>query len=96
MQSLIKLCFCIVLRTWLEPVRCDESVRRSRLGAVQKMSAFHVDTGLSQAATFVTPGHEFFSAMPHRGATATDIVLVIVALDAGVQLTIPSRHRALL
>jgi len=57
-------------------------------GITQTISAFQVDSGSSQAATFIdTPGHEFFSAMRHRGATATDIVLLIVALDAGVQPT---------
>jgi len=57
-------------------------------GITQTISAFQVDGGSSQAATFIdTPGHEFFSAMRHRGTVATDIVLLIVALDAGVQPT---------
>ena len=57
-------------------------------GITQTISAFQVDSGTGQAATFIdTPGHEFFSAMRHRGTVATDIVLLIVALDAGVQPT---------
>ena len=62
-------------------------------GITQTISAFQVDAGTSQAATFIdTPGHEFFSAMRHRGATATDVVLLIVALDAGVQPTTVQVH----
>jgi translation initiation factor IF-2 len=57
-------------------------------GITQTISAFQVDSGTGLAATFIdTPGHEFFSAMRHRGTVATDIVLLIVALDAGVQPT---------
>ena len=57
-------------------------------GITQAISAFTVDEGTEQAITFIdTPGHEFFSAMRQRGATATDIVILVVAVNAGVQPT---------
>ncbi|KOO53049.1 translation initiation factor if-2 [Chrysochromulina tobinii] len=57
-------------------------------GITQGISAFIVDEGTEQAMTFIdTPGHELFAAMRQRGARATDIIILVVAVDAGVQPT---------
>ena len=57
-------------------------------GITQAISAFMVREGTQQAMTFIdTPGHELFGAMRERGARATDIVVLVVAIDAGVQPT---------
>ena len=57
-------------------------------GITQSISAFTVDPGTERALTFIdTPGHELFAAMRERGARATDIVVLVVAVDAGVQPT---------
>jgi len=57
-------------------------------GITQGISAFMVDSGLARETTFIdTPGHELFSAMRQRGAHATDIIVLVVAVDAGVQDT---------
>lgn len=57
-------------------------------GITQAISAFTIDEGTERAITFIdTPGHELFSAMRMRGATATDIVVLVVAVNAGVQPT---------
>ena len=57
-------------------------------GITQGISAFVVDAGTPRATTFIdTPGHECFAAMRQRGAHATDIVLLVIAVDAGVQAT---------
>lgn len=57
-------------------------------GITQAISSFAVDAGTDQAITFIdTPGHELFAAMRQRGARATDVVILVVAVDAGVQPT---------
>ncbi len=57
-------------------------------GITQGVSAFVVDAGTPRAATFIdTPGHELFTSMREVGARATDVVVLVVAVDAGVQAT---------
>uniref|UniRef100_A0A7S4B675 Translation initiation factor IF-2, mitochondrial n=1 Tax=Chrysotila carterae TaxID=13221 RepID=A0A7S4B675_CHRCT len=57
-------------------------------GITQGISAFIVDPGTPRAITFIdTPGHELFAAMRQRGATATDLILLVVAIESGVQDT---------
>ena len=57
-------------------------------GITQSISAFTVDADTPQALTFIdTPGHELFASMRQRGASATDLVVLVVAVDAGVQPT---------
>ena len=59
-------------------------------GITQGISAFMVPptNGRARGVTFIdTPGHELFARMRERGAHATDIILLVCALDAGVQGT---------
>ena len=72
----------------LDAFRGSELCAAEAGGITQTISAFQVDADSAEAMTFIdTPGHEFFSAMRQRGAHATDVVLLVVALDAGVQPT---------
>jgi translation initiation factor IF-2 len=55
-------------------------------GITQKLSAFSVKIMGDKRAAFIdSPGHAAFSGMRTYGALATDIVILVVALDDGVR-----------
>lgn len=69
----------------LDAIRGTE-VQASEVGGITQNTRAHQITFNEQKITFVdTPGHEAFTDMRSRGAKVTDIVMLVVAADDGVQ-----------
>ncbi len=79
----------------LDAIRKTNVTDGEQGGITQHIGAYEIQTAQGSITFIDTPGHEAFTAMRARGASITDIVILVVAADDGIMpQTVEAIHHA--
>jgi translation initiation factor IF-2 len=71
--------------TLLDFLRCSDITKHEYGGITQKIGAFNVEYKNEKVTVIDTPGHQAFVNMRMRGATVTDMIILVVSAAEGVK-----------